>query len=48
MVWDVVTVDQGKPYTSTGAPRIANGKVIIGNAGSEIGVRGYISAYDAP
>ena len=36
-----------KAYTSTGAPRIANGKVIIGNAGSEIGVRGYISAYDA-
>ena len=23
------------------------GKVIIGNAGSEIGVRGYVSAYDA-
>ncbi len=40
-------MDQSKPYTITGAPRIVNGKVIIGNAGSEIGVRGYISAYDA-
>ena len=47
VVWQVVTVDQTKPYTSTGAPRIANGKVIIGNGGSEIGVRGYVSAYDA-
>jgi quinohemoprotein ethanol dehydrogenase len=46
-VWETLTVDPAKPYTSTGAPRIANGKVIIGNGGSEIGVRGYISAYDA-
>lgn len=47
VAWQVVTVDPAKPYTSTGAPRIANGKVIIGNGGSEIGVRGYVSAYDA-
>ena len=46
-VWSVMTVDPDKSYTITGAPRIANGKVIIGNAGAEIGVRGYISAYDA-
>jgi quinohemoprotein ethanol dehydrogenase len=45
-VWDVITVDQSKPYAITGAPRIAKGKVLIGNAGSEFGVRGYISAYD--
>ena len=36
-----------KPYAITGAPRIAKGMVIIGNAGAEYGVRGYISAYDA-
>ncbi len=46
-VWDVITVDQSKPYAITGAPRIAKGKVLIGNAGSEFGVRGFISAYDA-
>jgi PQQ-dependent dehydrogenase (methanol/ethanol family) len=46
-VWDVITVDQSKPYAITGAPRLAKGKVLIGNAGSEFGVRGYISAYDA-
>ena len=47
VVWTTLTLDHDKPVTSTGAPRIANGKVIIGNAGSEFGVRGYISAYDA-
>lgn len=46
MIWSVVTVDQSKPYTITGAPRIANGKVFIGNGGAEFGVRGYVSAYD--
>jgi len=46
-VWDVVTVDQSKPYSITGAPRIARGMVLIGNAGSEYAVRGYLSAYDA-
>jgi quinohemoprotein ethanol dehydrogenase len=45
-VWDVITVDQSKPYAISGAPRIAKGKVLIGNAGSEFGVRGFISAYD--
>ena len=36
-----------QPYTITGAPRIAKGKIIIGNGGAEYGVRGYVSAYDA-
>ncbi len=40
-------IDRNRSYTITGAPRIARGKVIIGNGGGEIGVRGYISAYDA-
>jgi PQQ-dependent dehydrogenase (methanol/ethanol family) len=46
-VWSVVTVDQSRPYTITGAPRVVDGKVIIGNGGAELGVRGYVSAYDA-
>lgn len=46
-VWSEVTVDQSKAYTITGAPRVINGKVLIGNGGAEYGVRGYISAYDA-
>ncbi|RIJ31683.1 PQQ-dependent dehydrogenase, methanol/ethanol family [Henriciella algicola] len=44
--WSVVTVDQSKPYTITGAPRIVKGNVLIGNGGAELGVRGYLSAYD--
>jgi len=47
-VWEVQTTDPKQPaYTITGAPRIVNGKVIIGNGGAEFGVRGYVTAYDA-
>jgi quinohemoprotein ethanol dehydrogenase len=46
-VWSVATTDPALPYAVTGYPRIAGGKVIIGNAGAEYGVRGYVSAYDA-
>jgi len=53
--WDILTVDQSKPYTITGAPRVIPTRdkegdkalVIIGNGGAELGVRGYVSAYDA-
>ena len=47
VVWETLTVDSSKPYTITGAPRIVQGKVIIGNGGAEFGVRGYVTAYDA-
>ena len=46
-VWSVSTADATTAYAITSAPRIANGMVVIGNAGGEFGVRGYISAYDA-
>lgn len=46
-VWEVQTTDRDRPYSITGAPRIVGDKVIIGNGGSELGVRGYVSAYDA-
>jgi quinohemoprotein ethanol dehydrogenase len=45
--WETLTIDPHYRYTITGAPRVAKGKVLIGNGGSEYGVRGYISAYDA-
>jgi PQQ-dependent dehydrogenase (methanol/ethanol family) len=45
-LWSVVTVDQSKPYTITGAPRVFKDKVVIGNSGAELGVRGFITAYD--
>lgn len=46
-VWEVLTIDPKWPYSITGAPRVANGKVFIGNGGAELGVRGYVTAYDA-
>ena len=46
-VWTVQTTDTSKPYVITGYPRIASGKVLIGNAGAEFGIRGYVTAYDA-
>ena len=45
--WEKITVDQSKPYSITGAPRIVKGKVLIGNGGADLGVRGYITAYNA-
>ena len=46
-VWDVQTTPVDEPYTITGAPRVVDGKVVIGNGGGELGVRGFVSAYDA-
>ena len=45
-LWRTLTIDNTKDYTITGAPRVVNGKVIIGNGGAEFGVRGYVSAFD--
>ncbi|HWW78823.1 MAG TPA: PQQ-dependent dehydrogenase, methanol/ethanol family, partial [Steroidobacteraceae bacterium] len=46
-VWTTQTIEKGQPLSLTGAPRIAAGQVVIGNAGGDFGARGYISAYDA-
>jgi quinohemoprotein ethanol dehydrogenase len=46
-VWSAMTIDQNERYSITGAPRVVNGKVLIGNSGAEFGVRGYVTAYDA-
>jgi len=46
-VWSVATFDPVWPYTITGAPRVFDGRVLIGNAGAEGAARGYVTAYDA-
>ncbi len=47
-IWEVDTItDRSRAYTITGAPRVAKGKVFIGNGGAEYGVRGYVTAYDS-
>jgi len=45
--WEVLSVSHDRSYTITGAPRVMDGKVLIGNSGAEYGVRGYVTAYDA-
>jgi len=46
-VWSVKATPDERRYSITGAPRVANGMVFIGSAGSEFDVRGYLDAYDA-
>ena len=45
--WDVPAADADKGYSFTGAPLVVKDKVIVGIAGGEYGVRGFIDAYDA-
>ncbi len=47
VAWEKVIDDWKAGYSATGAPLIVKGKVIVGIAGGEYGVRGYIRAYDA-
>ncbi|MBV8805665.1 MAG: PQQ-binding-like beta-propeller repeat protein, partial [Sinobacteraceae bacterium] len=46
MIWSAETTDPKSGQTVTGAPRVFNGKVIIGQAGADFGQRGYVTAYD--
>ncbi len=46
-VWETQATDPTKWLSITGAPRIADGRIFIGEAGSEFEERGYLSAYDA-
>ncbi|MBK7948545.1 MAG: PQQ-dependent dehydrogenase, methanol/ethanol family [Deltaproteobacteria bacterium] len=46
-VWSTSTIEPGFSYSITGAPRVVEGKVVIGNAGADLGARGYVSGYDA-
>jgi len=46
--WRVDTIfDHTMPNTITGAPYVAGDNILIGNAGADIGGRGYVSAYEA-
>jgi PQQ-dependent dehydrogenase (methanol/ethanol family) len=46
-VWRALLGDINKGETITMAPLVAEGKVLVGNAGGEFGVRGWIAALDA-
>ncbi|MCP5114427.1 MAG: PQQ-binding-like beta-propeller repeat protein, partial [bacterium] len=45
--WDVTVADPTGGYSLTMAPLVVKDKVIIGTAGGEYGIRGFMEAYDA-
>jgi alcohol dehydrogenase (cytochrome c) len=47
VVWQQTIDDWKKAVAATGAPLVVGDKVIVGIAGAEYGVRGYLKAYDA-
>lgn len=47
IVWDATLADYSIGYAATIAPIAANGNIIVGVAGGEFGIRGFIDAYDA-
>ena len=47
IVWDVTLEEYKNGYAATIAPLVVKDKVIIGVAGGEYGIRGFIDAYDA-
>jgi alcohol dehydrogenase (cytochrome c) len=46
-VWKATVEDYNKGYYMSLAPLVADGKVMIGVSGGELGVRGFIAAFDA-
>jgi alcohol dehydrogenase (cytochrome c)/quinohemoprotein ethanol dehydrogenase len=46
VAWRKEFVPDHTSYTSTGAPRVAHGKVFIGSGGAEYRARGFIAAFD--
>ena len=46
-VWDTTIVSAQNGYSETLAPQIFDGMVIVGSAGGEWALRGFVAAYDA-
>lgn len=47
MIWQTLVADSSEGYTMTGAPLIVNQSVVVGVAGGEFGIRGFLAAYDS-
>ena len=45
--WEVVVADYEQGYSLTLAPLAIGNKVLVGPAGGEMGIRGFLAAYDA-
>lgn len=46
LVWEVPVEDYYAGYYMTLAPLVADGKVMVGVSGGEMGIRGFVAAYD--
>ena len=46
VLWRTQLADIGRGETMTMAPQVAGGRVLVGNSGGELGVRGWIAALD--
>lgn len=47
LLWDTVVADAAAQYSITMPPLVVKDKVYIGTAGGDLGIRGFIAAYDA-
>lgn len=47
VLWDVTVADNSTGHSITCAPLAIDGKVIVGISGGEVGIRGFLDAYDA-
>jgi len=45
-IWTAIVEDNRNGYYMSLAPLVADGKVIVGASGGEVGVRGFVAAYD--
>jgi alcohol dehydrogenase (cytochrome c) len=46
-VWTTSVAENASGYYMSLAPLVADGKVLIGTSGGELGIRGFVAAYDA-
>lgn len=46
-IWTTTVAENASGYYMSLAPLVADGKVLIGTSGGELGIRGYVSAFDA-
>jgi alcohol dehydrogenase (cytochrome c) len=47
VLWESMIEDYKKGYTGTVAPLAVKDKILVGTAGAEFGIRGFVDAYDA-
>jgi quinohemoprotein ethanol dehydrogenase len=45
-LWSAQTFEKDFPYTITGAPRVFGDMVVVGQSGGDLGVRGFVAAWD--